>query len=234
MLIAKESFIDPTDGGAIMASRTRVAPDADVALMFPERFRRDPDTSGGWYRFVRDGGSATVSATAGIKRTTSGSAPLPKLFAELEPVEAIELGHKVAATIFTDIAWTEEHLGRVETGGWLVGLSRSYIMRATVPGSDSVATRSSINLGLEQLEAVQRQHGEALLGCWHFEPGGDGVPSDQDLRSWAAGARLTGDRWISLICCPSRTWRPEPAIFGWQTVRLPNGQMLTERLRVEH
>jgi proteasome lid subunit RPN8/RPN11 len=154
------------------------------------------------------------------------------LYADLPPVETVELGHAVARTIREDIAWTLENLGGVESGGWLLGRSRNYVMRATVPGNDSAATRSSIILGFEQLEAAQRQHGEALLGCWHHHPVGDDVPSDQDLRSWAAGAKLTGARWVGLICCRSRTWRPEPTISGWQTIKLPNGQMLTERVKV--
>jgi proteasome lid subunit RPN8/RPN11 len=148
-------------------------------------------------------------------------------------LETIELGYRVAETIRSDVAWTLENVGTVESGGWLLGRSRDYVLRATVPGSDSHATRSSIDLGYEQVRTVQRQHGDALIGCWHFEPGGDGIPSDQDLRAWATGARLTGDRWIGLIVTPSRSWRPEPEISGWQTVRLPLGQMLTERLKVE-
>jgi Prokaryotic homologs of the JAB domain len=82
------------------------------------------------------------------------------------------------------------------------------------------------------LEVVRQKHGDALLGCWHWHPGGTDLPSTTDLCAWAAGARASGDRWIGLICCPSRTWRPEPEISGWQTLRLPNGTMLTERLKV--
>jgi Prokaryotic homologs of the JAB domain len=157
---------------------------------------------------------------------------LPVLYAELEPVETVKLGHTVARTIREDIAWTQQHLGSQETGGWLLGRSRAYVLRATVPGGDSSATSDSITLGTEQLVVVRQKHGDALLGDWHWHPGGDDIPSNTDLRAWAAAARAIGDRWVGLICCPSRTWRPEPEICGWQTVRLANGQMLTERLKV--
>jgi len=166
------------------------------------------------------------------RRSAGSVTRLPTLYEELEPVETIGLGHRVAETIRTDVAWTLENVGNVESGGWLLGCSSDYVLQATVPGSDSYATRSSIDLGYEQLQRAKRQHGDALLGCWHFEPDGDSIPSEQDLRAWATGARLTGDRWVGLIVTPFRSWRPEPEISGWQTVRLPNGQMLAERLKV--
>lgn len=185
-------------------------------------------------RIIRSGGagSATVTYRDAHETSVTRSAALPTLYEELEPVETIELGHRVADTIRTDIAWTQENIGPVETGGWLLGRSRNYVLTATVPGSDSFATRSSISLGEEQLRRAQRQHGDAVLGCWHWHGSGDDVPSATDLRAWAHGARLTGDRWVGLIAVPSQTWRPEPTISGWQTVRLPNSQMLTERLKV--
>jgi hypothetical protein len=181
---------------------------------------------------VGSGGEGSARIGNGSTRSTATATPLPTLYEELEPVETIDLGHRVAETIRTDVAWTLENVGVSETGGWLLGRSRDYVLAATVPGSDSYATRSSINLGYEQVQWAQRQHGDAVLGCWHFEPSGDGIPSEQDLRAWATGARLTGDRWVGLIVTPSRSWRSEPEISGWQTVRLPNGQMLTERLKV--
>lgn len=176
-------------------------------------------------------GSATVSAGYSRRRPAT-TTPLPTVYEELEPVETIDLGPRLAQTIRDDIRWTMENVGEVETGGWLLGRSRDFVGRVTVPGSDSYATRWSIDLGYEQVQRAQGQHGGAVLGCWHFEPTGDSIPSDQDLRAWATGARLTRDRWVALIVHPSRSWRPEPEISGWQTVRLPNGQMLTERLKV--
>ena len=181
---------------------------------------------------VRGAGEGSASLSGAYRGRTATTTPLPTLYEELEPVETIDLGHRVAETIRTDVAWTLQTIGVQESGGWLLGRSRDYVLQATVPGSDSYATRSSIDLGYEQLQRAQRQHGDALLGCWHFEPDGDSIPSEQDLRAWATGARLTGDRWVGLIITPSRSWRPEPEISGWQTVRLPNGQTLTERLKV--
>jgi proteasome lid subunit RPN8/RPN11 len=181
---------------------------------------------------IRGAGEGSVTLSTGYRRSAVSATQLPTLFEELEPAETIELGHRVAETIRTDVAWTLENVGDAETGGWLLGRSRNYVLQATVPGGDSYATRSSIDLGYEQLQRAQRQHGDAVLGCWHWHGLGDDRPSDTDLRAWAAGARLTGDRWVSLIVTPSRSWRPEPEISGWQTIRLPNGQMLTERLEV--
>jgi hypothetical protein len=80
-------------------------------------------------RIVRGAGegSATVSA-GGSRKARSSTTALPKFFPEIEPVETIELGHRVATTIYEDIAWTQENVGPVETGGWLLGRSRNYVL----------------------------------------------------------------------------------------------------------
>lgn len=46
MLVALRSFTDPTDGQPIRAGSTYVAEDAEVALMFPERFKQASGRSG--------------------------------------------------------------------------------------------------------------------------------------------------------------------------------------------
>ena len=56
MLIALQTFTDPTDGQPITAGKTRVSEDADVALMFPDRFRADGERSGVTNRFIRVAG----------------------------------------------------------------------------------------------------------------------------------------------------------------------------------
>jgi hypothetical protein len=181
---------------------------------------------------ISRGRTAGVSRSGSTGRRPARSTPFPHFYPELEPTETVELGYEAEKTIRSDIRWTQEHLGDVESGGFLFGRSRGFVLAASVPGGDSAFSRSSVHLSMEQAKAVQRQHGYPALGDWHFEPGGDGVPSDTDLRGWAAGARFAHDRWIGLIVHPSRTWRPEPEITGWQTVRLPDGQMLTERVKL--
>jgi proteasome lid subunit RPN8/RPN11 len=196
--------------------------------------------SGGYIIRVAGEGTASVSTTApgqgpGSRRRARAATPLPTLYEELEPTYSASLGYEAEKTIRRDIAWTEENVGDAETGGWIfVAKNRpDYIIRATVPGHDSVASRSSINLGFEQCEAVQRMYPDLeIAGDWHFHPGpgSDDIPSDTDLRAFSRGARLSGGRWISLIASPSRTWRPEPQISGWITFGYGTEQLITERL----
>jgi hypothetical protein len=124
------------------------------------------------------------------------------------------------------------NIGDAESGGWLLAAEHSldYILRATAPGSDAVVAYSSIDLGWEQLEAVQRTYRDLVpIGCWHSHRGDD-IPSTTDLRSRAHGAKLSGGRWVSLIVAPSRSWRPDPEISGWITYGSQPGLMFTERL----
>ena len=228
MLVATESFTDPTDGLPIVAGCTRVAPGAEVAIRFPHRFRPDRERSKS-RGIIRGGGSASVTADR------PSATPLPTLYEELEPTYRATLGYEAEQTILTDIRWTQENVGDVESGGWLFTAERNpeYILMATVPGSDSDSTRSSINLGFEQLEAAQRLHRDyEVSGCWHFHPGGGDVPSETDLRSFTHGAKLGRGCWFSLIVTPSRSWRPDPEIFGWVTFGPRTDQLITERLKL--
>jgi Prokaryotic homologs of the JAB domain len=165
----------------------------------------------------------------------SETTPLPALYDDLEPTYRAELGYEAEKTIRADIAWTQENVGAdIETGGWLLAAPRnpSYLLAATVPGFDASFGRSTINLGFEQLEIVQRQHGERPVGCWHLHPQGDDVPSDTDMRAWTRGAQLAGGRWLSVIAAPSRSWREDITLSGWITFGPKPGQMITERLRL--
>ena len=104
---------------------------------------------------------------------------------------------------------------------------------ATVPGDDASATRSSIHLGTEQLEAAQRLHRDfAVIGAWHWHGHDGDIPSEVDLRAFARGARASGGRWIELIACASRSWRPEPEISGWVTFGPRRDLLICERLRL--
>jgi Prokaryotic homologs of the JAB domain len=229
VLIATETFVDPTDGQLVEAGKTRCSEDADVVRLFPSRFRPDREQRRGGRRLIRGGG------TAGIPAGRKPATPLPTLFEELEPTYMATLGYEAKKTIRADIAWTEENIGDVETGGWLLAAKRNrdYILAATVPGSDATCTRSSINLGVEQLEAAQRKyHHHRVVGCWHYHGCSGDVPSETDLRAFARGAGLASGYWIGLIATRSRSWRPEPEISGWVTFGSRPDLLITERLQV--
>jgi proteasome lid subunit RPN8/RPN11 len=182
---------------------------------------------------IRAGGPAGVSV--GSYQRSVSAAPLPRLFEELEPSYRAALGYEAEKTIRADIRWTQENVGEVETGGWLFTAEQSpdYVLFATVPGSDSVASRSSIDLGFEQMEAAQRTYRDyEVAGCWHYHPGGDDIPSEADLRAFTHGARLGQGRWIGLIVTPSRSWRPDPEISAWVTFGPRSDLLITERLQL--
>ena len=152
-----------------------------------------------------------------------------------EPSYQATLGYTAKKTIRADIAWTQEHIGHAETGGWLFASPRNpnYILLATVPGADASIGRDTISLGYEQMEAVQRLHPDLeLVGDWHLHPGGGDVPSDADLRSSVHGAKLARGCWYSLIATPSTTWRPEPELHGWITFGPRPDLLISERLRL--
>lgn len=227
MLVAVETFTDPTDGQPIVAGRTRVAPFADVALMFPGRFRPDPGRSRS-RGIVRGGGSASVTADR------PPATPLPHFYPELEPEYGVTLEYTAEQTILRDVAWTQEHLGDVETGGWLLASEHNpdYIVTATVPGSDATFTRSSINLGEEQLKAAQRRYGGDLVGCWHHHSYGTATPSKGDLRAFTAAVKLGHGTWYSLITAPSTSWRTDLELAGWVTFGSRSDMLITEPLRL--
>jgi hypothetical protein len=184
---------------------------------------------------IRGAGEGSASVSVGYRGSTASATPLPTLYPELEPTYAATLGYEAEKTIRTDIGWTLENVGDVETGGWLLAAEQNpnYILQATVPGSDATATRSSIDLGFEQAEAAQRLHRDfTVAGCWHYHGSGDDVPSDTDLRAFARGARAAGGRWFGLIATPSRSWRPEPEISAWITFGPRSDLLITERLRL--
>jgi hypothetical protein len=61
VLVATVSFTDPTDGQPIVAGRTYVARNADVARMFPENFKKAPSRiDGGGLGIVRRGGASEL------------------------------------------------------------------------------------------------------------------------------------------------------------------------------
>jgi hypothetical protein len=187
-------------------------------------------------RVIRDGivrGNAIPVRVEGGGNSRTGT-PLPKLYEDLEPTYSAELGYTAEKTIRADIAWTQENIGSVETGGWLLAAERNpdYVLAATVPGTDATFSRGTINLGFEQLEA-KRQHGDMLVGDWHLHPDGNDRPSDTDLRAWTRGAQLAGGCWISVICTPSRSWRDEAQLAGWITFGPRLGLRITERLRLK-
>ena len=184
---------------------------------------------------VRGAGEGSATVSAGHQRSRSSATPLPAFFPELEPTYAAILGYEAEKTIRTDIGWTLENVGDMETGGWLLAAERNpdHVLMATVPGSDSSAARSTIYLGTEQLEAAQRLHRDlAVVGCWHWHAHDGDVPSETDLRAFARGARAAGGRWIGLIACASRSWRPEPEISAWVTFGPRRDLLITERLRL--
>lgn len=158
--------------------------------------------------FIRGGGEASATVSRGSSRSRRAATPLPAFFPELVPSYEATLGYTAEKTIRADIAWTQANIGHVETGGWLFASSHNpnFILLATVPGADSAASRESIHLGYEQMEAVQRLHSDLeLVGDWHLHPSGGDVPSDADLRSSVHGAKLARGCWYSLIATPSTT-----------------------------
>jgi len=186
---------------------------------------------------IGPGGTAPTLDWDGRPRSRAAEAttPLPALYEELAPTYRATLGYEAEETIRRDIRWTGRNLGKVETGGWcfVAEHNPNYIILATVPGSDSAATRSSIDLGFEQLEAAQRTYPDlTVAGCWHFHPDGDDIPSEGDLRAFTHGAKLGRGCWFGLIVTPSRSWRPEPEISGWVTFGPRSDLLITERLHV--
>ena len=65
----------------------------------------------------------------------------------MEPSYQATLGYTAKKTIRADIAWTQEHIGHAETGGWLFASPRNpnYICWRRFPGPTllSAATRSA-------------------------------------------------------------------------------------------
>jgi hypothetical protein len=202
----------------------------------------ETDLGGGRVRREYDYGQSKIgptnpSAAVSWDEPQSGAeTPLPKLYEELEPSYRAMVGYDAEQTIRADVCWTKKHIGDVESGGWLFTAARSpdYIILATVPGNDSVATRSSIDLGFEQMQAVERTYRDyELCGCWHFHPAGDDRPSEGDLRAFTQGAKRGRGRWFGLIVTPSRSWRPEPEISAWVTFGPRSDLLITERLRLD-
>lgn len=101
--------------------------------------------------------------------------------------------------------------GRVETGGILVGSysevqDTAVIARVTGPPRDSRAGRSFFDRGTRGLQALLdrlwRSEHEYYLGEWHFHPGGEAEPSDEDrrqMRSFATCADVRCPEPILLI-----------------------------------
>jgi hypothetical protein len=73
MLVAVETFVDPSDGRTIHEGRTRVDEFSDVALTYPERFR--PSAS----RFSQPGVTAAVDATSNTGVTGNRARSTPSI-----------------------------------------------------------------------------------------------------------------------------------------------------------
>lgn len=101
--------------------------------------------------------------------------------------------------------------GRVETGGILVGSyseaqDTAVITRVTGPPRDSRAGRSFFERGTRGLQALLdrlwRGEPEYYLGEWHFHPGAEAEPSDDDrkqMRSFATCDALRCPEPVLLI-----------------------------------
>jgi proteasome lid subunit RPN8/RPN11 len=162
------------------------------------------------------------------RSTRKVAEPLPQLFETLAPSYELSLGRGAHLAIRDEIRTNGKF---IETGGWLFSDPRrhDHVLVATRPGADIGQSPSSLMLGFEQLEAVQRECPHlALRGDWHLHPTGDPVPSERDLRGWASGAKLTGDYWAGIIVAPARTMWDEPELFGWIST-----ESFCERLALE-
>jgi hypothetical protein len=249
MLIARVSFIDPSDGQPIEAGRTHVAQNSDVARMFPDRF----EAAGSGRAAV------TRSQSTARKRLPAPLPPeldeVPVLRTELQTGFSVHLGSGALRGILEEFErsdWLFAH--HVESGGCLFGRQRASsldLLAASGPGNDEKARRFenacmiSLSEGLADAAELRRQYDDSLVGVvgsWHVHPESDATPSPTDRAHGLLGLseleREMGwrapTRWVDVILTPdaARGW-DAPFATAWATRRQGQWGSVTERVRIE-
>jgi hypothetical protein len=251
MLIARVSFIDPSDDQPIRAGLTHVAENSDVARMFPDRFE------------AAGSGRSPMARSQPATHKQKLPAPLPQeldevpgLRTEIESGFSVRLGSGAQRAIMQELERSDFVLagGSHETGGNLYGHLRAGVLElldASGPGSDGKARRFensvmvSVSEGFAIGEELARQHDNALLifsGGWHTHPIPDATPSPADRANALIGLSelerkldwRAPRRWVDVILTPDavRGW-DAPYATAWATRRLGQFGSVTERVRVE-
>jgi hypothetical protein len=239
MLVAVESFTDPTDGVRVEAGRTFVHETADVARLHPERFKPVQGKSNAPITRLHDGATAKLAGAGSpptgrrprrpvSRRPSWQLGPTPHSYRDVEVLERGESGFVVDLSTYTKnfILDTIRHAHRqageaVEVAGWLWTPSKRpgqndwlTIAHATV---DAVGTPTSVFLSDPHEARTQLpldlDH-MTLAGDWHTHASkGSTLPSETDARAWAGTAdALARDCYVSLIVSPSSP-------MGWTFTR---------------
>jgi hypothetical protein len=244
MLVATQSFVDPSDGDWIEAGRTRVHESADVARSHPQNFK--PATGRGSRAITRVGGTFGALADKPRPRQRSPKRPAKEsLPFGHQPSEVVIRGRSTEHTQYTvtlgsgarraiedELALVRRELGPdFECGGWLYGQFRpresstwTTIAVATHAG-DSEHGRSSITFGESAMSLMLRSFPPDLghmtpLGDWHSHPNpGSTIPSEGDARSWARLDEYAFARYTAIIVSPSESLGWVNPIFSAWTVR---------------
>lgn len=224
-LVACETFIDPTDGQLVEADYTYVAPGADIARMFPHRFRRVTRTApSSPERIDRIGGMSGIGREKTKQRTPRRPVwqlgPDPRSYRDVELREhyvdfKVSIGSTAREAILEEIKRAHRAAGKaVEAGGWLFGWHRpraetnsseiALITRSTERGGD----RTTVYLSdpFEALASVRVDYPRMeILGDWHSHVfRGSELPSRADAIAWSGTMdKLARDAYVSVIVSPS-------------------------------
>jgi Prokaryotic homologs of the JAB domain len=177
---------------------------------------------------VRGGPPPAVSGGGRTRSSTIEVEELPRFYPELEPSYEASITSGAMRKIREELRASKW----LEQAGWLLAHPHdlSRVVLATGVGSDGNPKRSSVSIGFEELEMVERlQPGLALVGDYHQHPSSDRRPSRVDRRAWMRGAELTRSWWYSLIFAPPKDGWSQPECSAYITVR-NNGSPFCEPL----
>jgi hypothetical protein len=209
MLIAIETFVDPSDGSLIEAGRTAVAECADVAHAFPARFTVLTDAIVARLKrgrlplkrsavapmdqITRIGGEARLVAPTRKRQTPAPE--IPELRADVTSKRVkIKLGAGALRGICAELdrAWPGL-LDVMETGGTVYGMTKIgaiELIEASGPGPDDGKARrlpdavridaSEGHAIAEELRRIRHDEMVGVVGGWHTHPERIAEPSPQD------------------------------------------------------
>jgi JAB domain-containing protein similar to deubiquitination enzymes len=220
MLVATQSFVDPSDGQWIEAGRTRVHESAEVARSHPQNFK--PASGLGSGSIVRVG--ETVQLGKPRQRPQAPKRPFGYSHREAEFRESyvdysVSISPYARDDILAEIKRAHDEAGeQVEVGGWLFSAYRpraesvsTEIVYVTRSGNPERGTRTSMRMGDPiQAMAFVRDQGLghlALCGDWHCHcVGGSELPSEQDVSGWCGSMDNIGrSAYVSLVVSPSES-----------------------------